>query len=87
MACCNKKTTQFQTQGAPSNPLRPPVRPFPQPAPPRRVVFRYNGRTALTVVGPISGKRYRFEGPGARVEVDPRDRRSLIAVPNLVLVN
>ncbi len=37
----------------------------------------------MTVIGPISGIRYRFEGPGARLEVDPRDRRSLAAVPNL----
>ena len=87
MACCNKKSAQFQGQGAPSTQLRPPVPLYRQPAPQRRVVFKYNGGTALTVVGPVSGKRYRFDGPGARVEVDPRDRRSLIAVPNLTLVS
>ncbi|MGD9101160.1 MAG: hypothetical protein PVF45_11830 [Anaerolineae bacterium] len=41
------------------------------------------GKTALTVLGPISRKRYRFGGPGARLEVDGRDAPALIAVPKL----
>ncbi len=86
MACCNKRREQFQGQGGPVGQSHSGVRPHSQPATLLRVVFRYNGATALTVVGPISGRRYRFEGPGARVEVDPRDRRSLMAVPNLTLV-
>lgn len=45
--------------------------------------FEYNGKTALTVIGPVSGVRYRFAAPGSRVAVDLRDRRSLAAVPNL----
>lgn len=45
--------------------------------------FQYLGATALTVHGPVSGQRYRFDRPGAIVAVDPRDRRSLAAVPNL----
>ncbi len=48
--------------------------------------FEYVGRTALTVFGPVSGAPYRFNGPGARVRVDARDRQSLSGVPVLRLV-
>lgn len=48
--------------------------------------FRYTGKTALTAYGPISGRSYRFERTGAVVAVDPRDRRSLAAVPSLIQV-
>jgi hypothetical protein len=34
-------------------------------------MFTYTGNTGLTVVSPISGKRYRFEQPGAKLVVDP----------------
>ena len=49
----------------------------------RVVVFEYIGRTALTATGGVSGKRYRFDQPGARVTVDARDRASLDALPML----
>ncbi len=48
-----------------------------------QVCFEYVGRTALTAIGGATGRRYRFEGPGARVVVDPRDRPSLAQVPTL----
>jgi hypothetical protein len=83
MPCCGKKREQFLAQGATSSPLGLPARPHPQFAQPPKVVFQYSGRTAMVVIGPISGTRYRFQGPGGRVEVDPRDRRSLAVVPNL----
>jgi hypothetical protein len=47
------------------------------------VIFEYGGQTPVVVVGPVSGNRYRFAGAGARVEVDPRDRRSLAVTPRL----
>ena len=47
------------------------------------VYFEYVGETGLTAVGAGSGKRYRFEGQGAIVAVDPMDRRSLGTVPRL----
>ena len=49
-------------------------------------VFEYVGITALTVVSPVTRKTYRFERPGARVEVDVRDRSWVAFVPNLVPV-
>jgi hypothetical protein len=45
--------------------------------------FEYTGKTALTVVGPVTGKRYRFGAPGAVAVVDQMDRIALSAVPNL----
>jgi hypothetical protein len=45
--------------------------------------FEYVGKTALTAIGPISGRHYRFSYPGAIVEVDSRDGPSLATVPNL----
>jgi hypothetical protein len=42
------------------------------------VQFEYVGRTALTAVGPVSGKRYRFDHPGAVIVVDSRDRPGLV---------
>jgi hypothetical protein len=45
--------------------------------------FQYLGKTALTAVGPVSGRHYRFSQPGAIVEVDFRDRGALATVPNL----
>lgn len=48
-----------------------------------KVFFEYGGRTGLTVIGRVTGKRYRFNGPGSVAEVDLRDRSSLAAVPHL----
>jgi hypothetical protein len=41
------------------------------------------GRTAMTVVGTVTGRVYRFAGPGSTVAIDTRDAASMIAVPNL----
>jgi hypothetical protein len=46
-------------------------------------MFEYVGRTGMTIIGPVSGRRYRFDRPGARVPVDSRDRPSLAAIANL----
>jgi len=49
--------------------------------------FEYVGKTALTVVSPISGRHYRFAQPGARLEADIRDRSWLAFVPQLRRAN
>ncbi len=46
----------------------------PKPRPVLRLVYEYSGNGAFTVASSTSGRRYRFEHPGARIEVDPRDR-------------
>ena len=45
--------------------------------------FEYVGNSGLTVVGPATGARYRFERPGARMRVDLRDHVGLTKVPVL----
>jgi hypothetical protein len=53
--------------------------------PPRSLVyFEYVGKTALTVIGPITGKRYRFPKPGAKIAVDSNDAPLLTTIPRLV---
>ena len=61
----------------------PAAMPPPHAAPRARPVFEYVGATALTVIGPASGLRYRFERTGARLAVDPRDRGALDHVAQL----
>jgi hypothetical protein len=84
MSCCGQKREQFLIPRTPDSLQgRPASRPFPRAAPPLKVVFEYSGQPPMVVVGPVSGNRYRFDGSGARVEVDPRDRRSLAVTPRL----
>ena len=47
------------------------------------ILFEYTGRTALSVRGPMTGRPYRFAGPGMRVSVDARDAAAVAGVPNL----
>lgn len=44
------------------------------------VEFVYLGRSVLNVIGGVSGRRYRFDGPGAKLAVDRRDAPGLAAV-------
>jgi hypothetical protein len=82
MACCGRGVPL--SISAPSSRFAAPVASGTVPAGrPFVVGFEYTGRTGLTVVGPVSGQRYRFDRPGARVEVDGRDRRGLAGVPHL----
>jgi hypothetical protein len=53
------------------------------PAPAHAIRYEYVGATGMTVVGPITGRRYRFEGYGSRVPIDPRDAGSMRTVPHL----
>jgi len=47
---------------------------------------QYIGSTAMTVIGPVSGRVYRFDGPGSRLELDRRDVPHLTAVPKLKFI-
>ncbi|HYM74741.1 MAG TPA: hypothetical protein VE377_02090 [Candidatus Dormibacteraeota bacterium] len=48
-----------------------------------RAYFEYIGKTAITAVGAVTGRQYRFATPGVPVVVDARDRGSLARVPHL----
>jgi len=85
--CCGRSNIRVPNiQG--SNPPRqaPAGATLPSNYSAPRPRFEYTGQTALTVVSPITGKRYRFSKPGERLEVDPRDQPLLTFVPHLVRV-
>ena len=80
MSCCGGNRAQFyrlSTDAVPSVALGT------RAVAPASVLFQYTGTTGLTVSGPITGRRYRFNGEGAQVEVDGRDAPSFAAVPRL----
>ena len=82
MGCCG--SSRARVFGAVPASAPPPAAPA---APARHygtvAVFRYDGMTGLAVVGPITGRKYWFDGPGAEVAVDLRDRASIAKVPNV----
>jgi hypothetical protein len=81
--CCGRGKTRLQVNTPDRSAPRPELaRTNPQAAP----TFEYIGRTGLTVFGPISGVPYRFDGPGSRIRVDPRDRPAMTAIPVLKFV-
>jgi hypothetical protein len=78
--CCGKNRVRQRTVGARQLSVSPYV--GSQHAQ-RPVSFVYIGGTGVTVRGPVSGREYRFDRPGARVEVDPRDRVLLASLRQL----
>lgn len=88
MGCCGQRRRQHHN-AASAGPRRARAAVTRPPRAAKRssyTYFQYIGKTALTAVGPVSGRTYRFDRPGAVVAVDPRDRRSLAAVPSLTQV-
>ena len=80
MACCGDKRKKASQAVRASQASKPKEVTVPQPESDPRVYFQYVGETALTIVGPNSRKRYRFDRPSAVVEVDPRDKRAFSGV-------
>ena len=82
MSCCGSRRTTID------------IRPRPRPtvaagvasetsrsgAP---VAFAYTGATRLMAEGTVTRRRYRFDHPGAIVEVDARDAPAFAAIPHL----
>jgi len=48
--------------------------------------FEYTGKTALSVIGNVSGKRYRFSEQGDKQMIYYRDVAGMMRVPVLKLV-
>jgi hypothetical protein len=88
MSCCGKGRSQFQTARTISNSNAgyAPAQDTRVDAPSTSVRFEYAGNTGLTVRGPITGRNYRFNGPGEQNVVDRRDAPSLMAVPKLRVI-
>ena len=85
MPCCGDRRQKFHGTTPTSRPPESAETTLSQ-SPLQRystVYFEYLGTTGLTVVGSTTRKRYRFDGHGAIIAVDLRDRLSLSAVPKL----
>jgi hypothetical protein len=88
MGCCNEKRARWgkpvastwSTIPAAAETTGPMARELPMA---RTVGFEYVGKTALSVVGPMTRTHYRFRSTGARLDVDNRDAPYLSGVPNL----
>jgi len=75
MACCGQARQTYSSTT--------PVRQNTFNAAGRKPIFEYVGATALTVVGPATGRTYRFPHGGARLEIDARDQASVAQVPSV----
>ncbi|QEC67571.1 hypothetical protein FRZ67_09820 [Panacibacter ginsenosidivorans] len=82
MCNCGKKRNEYSQQ---SNVAATQPKPQMIPAMQQNTnsVFEYTGKTALTVMGSITGRRYRFNRPGDMQSIDPRDAAGMMAVPVL----
>jgi hypothetical protein len=86
MSCCGKKRAQFygaMPMGPAPGPVRQVATPQGRPSAPVPVLFEYQGATAVSAIGPVTRRLYRFAAPHARVAVDARDAPAMTAVPSL----
>lgn len=82
MSCCGKKRSKARQSNQTARTLNPakktvaqrPVKKDPS------TYFQYVGENGLTIIGPVSQRRYRFEHPDAVVAIDPRDEQALSGV-------
>jgi hypothetical protein len=83
MSCCGQKRAQQRAMlSAFVHKLAAP-RTSAGRFPMGRAYFEYIGKTAITVVGSVTNRQYRFATPCVPVVVDARDRWSLARVPLL----
>ena len=80
MSCCGgaKRSNVFPMRSVRTSAAMPSFEPQTTV-----VIFRYIGRSSLTVYGPASGRKYWFRGQGTELAVDLRDRESMRDVPNI----
>lgn len=76
--CCGRPSSTHTTPPRSATPARSVRQPLVV-----EIAFEYTGATGMTVRGPVSGLGYRFERPGSRVSIDPRDAPALVGVPRL----
>ena len=80
--CCGKN--RLAQKASPFGSSSPRAAPTVQPPKPAATVSFMNvGNIEIKVIGPVSGVEYHFDRPGARIEVDPRDRILLGSIRQL----
>ena len=85
MWCCGQRRDQSHSK-IPDQPIIDPSEADVRAEEMRRkgvVYFKYVGSTGMTVLGPMTGKRYRFGWHYAVVAVDLKDAPTFAEVPNL----
>ncbi len=80
MSCCGQKRNENRQQE--QHQAAGPVYNY-TPKMGEDVQFEYTGKTALTVNGAITGKRYRFEHTGSKLVIDYRDAAGMTGIPVL----
>jgi hypothetical protein len=81
MSCCGQKRRALRNP-IDTQTFEPDV--ISPTEPPAGTIFlEYVGVTAMTVIGPVTGIRYRFGWSGAQVAIDTRDAEPLSSVPHL----
>ena len=83
MSCCASKRSQLAAATGLARLDQSVAAGTQRSAPQAAMRFVYQGHTALTVVGSVTGRRYRFSHPGAELAIDPHDVRSVSSVPAL----
>ena len=89
MPCCGEKRAESTRKSQADQKVDSTPRTSATSRPARNFVpsYQYVGKTALTVIGPRTGRTYRFDRPGAVVIVAPEDSRALAAVTILQRVS
>ena len=84
MSCCGQRRAQQRnTSSSAFTKERHPPRTSADRMPMGSAYFEYTGETAITVIGGVTRRQYRFAAPGVPVMVDARDRSGLAKVPML----
>lgn len=82
MSCCgNRRRQMMQPNIAGAPPAPAPV--YTGAVVNRMAFFVYEGQRTFTITGRATGRRYRFDTPGVKVAVDPRDVPFLRAVADI----
>ncbi|MGI8951103.1 MAG: hypothetical protein ACR2FN_05920 [Chitinophagaceae bacterium] len=80
MCNCGKKRTEYSKQN--SSIIATPASPASISSA-INIKFEYTGNTALTVIGNITGRQYRFNSPGDMQTVNFHDASFMMALPVL----
>jgi hypothetical protein len=85
MSCCGNGRAQLRASAASHPGSKTEARPMTITHRERQgyTYFQYQGGAEMTVMGPLTGKAYYFDHPGATLAVDIRDKGSLMALPQL----